>query len=387
MLEMCQKGHIWADKLHAPSLSHSEAWTSFTLQLYPGMSWGISTVVSSSHELFEATCPVYFKCLPLLGVQRHIELPWCTLPESYQGNGMPNFVLHSLASKLQLIQCLCGFDDATSRSVLMGYKSFLMEIGMYGNTLAYDYTRFSGLATNNTWFKNVWELMHDFRVKAAFSNEFQLHPIRVGDASLMDLFSRHHSGSDLSALNIFRECKKVVHLSCIIMCDGRTINPDCFSMTRGHSDRHKFPLLHYPTHADHSLWKAALKMISSSFYTFPTQLGDYVDTPHKSFWWHTGPRGLTLHETIDEESYSVYVLQLQHSSRSGKIFLKANTVRGSSPLLYYASVNIMHDSTVHLHSWTKLWSLEPTTTLFWNVIKSYNNPSLWDNLRCKGDGS
>jgi hypothetical protein len=37
------------------------------------------------------------------------------------------------------------------------------------------------------------------------------------------------------------------------------------------------------------------------------QLRDYVDTPHKSFQWHTGPRGLTLHETIDEESYLVYV--------------------------------------------------------------------------------
>ncbi len=159
------------------------------------------------------------------------------------------------------------------------------------------------------------------------------------------------------------------------MCDGQTINPDCFSMMRGHSDRHKFPL-HYPTHADHSLWKAALKMICSSFYTFPTQLEDYIDTPHKSFWWHAGPRGLMLHETIDEESYVVYVLQSGRSSRSGKIFLKANTVQGSSPLIYYASVNIMHDSTVRLHSWTKSWSPEPTPTMFWNVIKSYNNPSL-----------
>ena len=170
MVEMCPKGHIWADKLHAWPLSHLEAWTSFTLQLYPGMSWGISTVVLSSHKLFEATRPVYFKCLPLLCVQPHIELPWRTLPKSYQGIGMPNFALHSLASKLQLIQCIWGFNDATSCSMLMGYESFLMEIGMYGHTLAYDYTRFSELATNNTWFKNVWELMYDFRVKAAFTN-------------------------------------------------------------------------------------------------------------------------------------------------------------------------------------------------------------------------
>jgi hypothetical protein len=58
---------------HSPTLklglSHFEAWTSFTLQLYPGMSWGLSTVVLLSRELFEATQPVYYKYLPLLGIQ------------------------------------------------------------------------------------------------------------------------------------------------------------------------------------------------------------------------------------------------------------------------------------------------------------------------------
>jgi hypothetical protein len=54
ILEMCHKGHIWADKLHVWPVSHSEAWTSFTLQLYPGMSWGFSMVALLSHELIEA---------------------------------------------------------------------------------------------------------------------------------------------------------------------------------------------------------------------------------------------------------------------------------------------------------------------------------------------
>jgi hypothetical protein len=172
MLEMRCKGLIWADKLHAQPLSHSEAWTSFTLQLYPGMSWGISTVVLSSHKLFEAIQPVCFKCLPLLDVQCHIELPWRTLPKSYQGFGLPNFALHSFASKLQLTQCIWGFDDAASRSMMMGYESFLMDIGMYGNSLGYNYNQYSRLAMDNTWFKNVWELLRDFSVEATFGEEF-----------------------------------------------------------------------------------------------------------------------------------------------------------------------------------------------------------------------
>jgi hypothetical protein len=181
------------------------------------MSWGISTVVLSSHELFEATPPVYFKCLPLLGVQCHIELSWLTLPKSYQGIGLPNFALHSLASKLQLIQCIWGFDDAASCSMMMGYESFLMDIEMYSNYLGCNYNQYSGLPTNNTWFKNVWHLLHDFSVEATFGEEFQLHQIREGDCSLMDLFFRHYSGSDLVTLNVFRQHKKVIHIFCIVL--------------------------------------------------------------------------------------------------------------------------------------------------------------------------
>ncbi len=150
MAEMCKKGFTWADKLHAHPLIHSQAWTSFSPQLYPGMLWGLSTVVLSTHKFYEATRPVYFKCLPLLGMQRHIELPWHTLPEAYQGISLPNFSLHLLAAKLQLIQCLWGFSNAALLSLTMGYKSFLMEVGLYGNTLSYNYKLFAVLATDNT---------------------------------------------------------------------------------------------------------------------------------------------------------------------------------------------------------------------------------------------
>jgi hypothetical protein len=103
--------------------------------------------------LYLATKPVYCRCLPLLGVQRHIEIHWKTLPKPYQGISLPNFALLSLASKLALIQCIWGFKDAVLMPLPMGYESFVMDIGMYGNALSLNYDRFSILATNGTWFK------------------------------------------------------------------------------------------------------------------------------------------------------------------------------------------------------------------------------------------
>jgi hypothetical protein len=178
--KMCWKGHNWADHLHFRPLPHSNAWTSFRLQLLPGMSWQISTVVLSSHKLYLATKPVYFNPLPLLGIQRHIELPWQILPKAYQGIGLPNFALLLLASNLQLIQCIWGFNDAASTALQMGYESFIMDIGMYGNTLSLNYKLFSILVTEGTWFKNVWELLHNFNTTASFGADNQIHPVRVG---------------------------------------------------------------------------------------------------------------------------------------------------------------------------------------------------------------
>jgi len=64
-----------------------------------------------------------------------------------------------------------------SRSLMMGYKSFMIEIGLYGNTMDYDYKAYSILATNGTWYKNVWELVHYFKISLAFQSEYHLGPV------------------------------------------------------------------------------------------------------------------------------------------------------------------------------------------------------------------
>jgi hypothetical protein len=36
---------------------------------------------------------------------------------------------------------------------MIGYESFMVEVGLYGNTMSYKYKTHSMLATNNTWYK------------------------------------------------------------------------------------------------------------------------------------------------------------------------------------------------------------------------------------------
>jgi hypothetical protein len=71
---------------------------------------------------------------------------------------MANYALVSLLLKLLPIQCNWGFDVAHSKAMMMD-ESFMIEVGLYGNTMDYDYKRHSMLVTSNTWFKNIWELV------------------------------------------------------------------------------------------------------------------------------------------------------------------------------------------------------------------------------------
>jgi hypothetical protein len=60
---------------------------------------------------------------------------------------------------------------------MMGYESFMVEIGLYGNNMDHDYKAYSILATNYTWYKNVWELVHYFNIRLAFQREYRLGPV------------------------------------------------------------------------------------------------------------------------------------------------------------------------------------------------------------------
>ena len=100
---MVQKGLDWVDCLRTKPISRADAWLSFYLQLFPGMSWGLVTVCMSPLKLDKKFQKVYEKALPFLGVNRKIKCEWRTLPEMYQGLGLPNFPLIALSSKISFL--------------------------------------------------------------------------------------------------------------------------------------------------------------------------------------------------------------------------------------------------------------------------------------------
>jgi hypothetical protein len=75
------------------------------------------------------------------------------------------------------------------------------------------------------------------------------------------IFSPDSGISSHSFGRSYRQFKKVIHLSCIILSDGCTVDKDCLNLTEGRSDHHKFPLQR-PSRTAQTLWATAIRRIT-----------------------------------------------------------------------------------------------------------------------------
>jgi hypothetical protein len=85
--------------------------------------------------------------------------------------------------------------------------------------------------------------------------------------------------ADIVSLNIMRMHKKVIHMSEIVLFDSKTIKLEMFTNIPGTSDMREFPYQR-PTLADLSIWKIALRKISSEFHDLTVPLREYIAPPH-----------------------------------------------------------------------------------------------------------
>ena len=166
---MVQKGLDWVDCLKTKPVIRSDAWLSFYLQILPTISWRLVTVCMPPKKLDFQYQRIYARALPFLGVNSKIKREWRTLPEQYQGLGMPNFPLLALAEKLTFLVGNWGLiGQAHSDALSMAYENFLIEVGLYGSPLNWKYDEYGTLSTEATWFQNLWQLVSIFGVEVTF---------------------------------------------------------------------------------------------------------------------------------------------------------------------------------------------------------------------------
>ena len=89
-------------RIKTGKLLRRDAWMDLIAQLLPGINWGLAAVVITPKTLQNCYEDLYYKRIPLLGLNRNIGKEWRTLPERYQGLGLPDFKVHALSKKIHL---------------------------------------------------------------------------------------------------------------------------------------------------------------------------------------------------------------------------------------------------------------------------------------------
>ncbi len=146
-----------------------------------------------------------------------------------------------------------------------------------------------------------------FQYKTRVLVQVPPRPRTTGDNALMSEFIRvGYKQADLLSLNIVRMHKMVIHLSDIIMCDGKTIKRSMLLASAGHLEAYKFPV-QQPTPMDMNIGMTALQMTSSKFNVLTLPLQEYISTTHSRPSWWLSQNGDILHHNIKRNGKEYHV--------------------------------------------------------------------------------
>jgi len=387
--KMRQKGLDWVDCLNTKPLPRRDAWFSFDMQLFPAMSWGLVAVVMSPKKLEEMMQSLYYRVLPCLGINRCITKEWRMLPERYVGLGLPNFVVITLAKKFFFLQCTWEALDAPGKMLKWAYENFVIEVGLYGNPFEWNYESFECLATDGTWFKNVWQLARRLDVEIELEEKYLNQPVRQNDRALIGEFHRiGFEGAALYALKVVANYKQVLHLSDIICCDGITIDRWAMTEEPGMST-HTFPY-EQPTRSDFEHWRDAIRALTSGALYLDRNLGPFIREPQVVYDWRTNTDATVLYRQRvqnGEEMHDVFAKDPSSCvTRHGIQYKWLSTRVGELPGDHYATVHHVDEMTVTLHSRAICPTIQDEPTSFVAALQSFPNQSLWRHFVYDGDG-
>ena len=385
--QMKKHGLDWADKAATQPLPRRLARMSHDLMLVPRMKYGIECLLASPDLLSAEMRKVMFRCLPHLGVNRNFKTEFCTLSRTYQGLELVDWPIEKLSADILVMLQHWDSPGVLGCCLREAYQLLQMETGLEGVIFSHKFAHYGVLATHS-WMKILWEYLDFLDIDFMLSPTTNIPPVREGDSSIIQvLFSLGWRAGRLAAVNRVRKFHRVHCLSCITSCDGKTIRPSVLSRVPSQSNRAWS--LESPSVTDFRLWRTAMQHLSSSTFRLQTPLGRFIGTPHIDSQWFTDADKHVLCREIEDGSFALYDLDLPaRFTRSGLRYTFRHYTSVDPQLSHHATVIVKDRSSFfHLHSSAPRHSLSLTPVSFLAVLQSWENQSLWDNLRVDGDGS
>jgi hypothetical protein len=385
---MVDKGYKWSRRVLNSKLQAKDAWFSFRTQAIMSVKYGLVPLMASWSSIEHTVSKWYYHCLPALGVNRSIGHEWRMLPVEYQGLGLPNLALEKLAESLQLIQHHWSRRTKLGQALRLAFELVQVETGLRGNFLLRNYDTYGRLATH-TWFKQLWEMVHHFRVEVVLADEFIVPPIRENDKVLMEEVLQMLPYHQWVPFNRARKYFQIYFLSHLVMCDGSTVNPSAVepSFTTHRSTSMRFPK-EQPTDADFDIWKHTIRRLTSPTLTLSPPLGRFLRTCPEYDTWQTNTDRSYIVQQNNDTSYRVYYPAQQHyRTRGHNYFEYHHTTPHPPPCTLTASVLPHNTYKVVLHSTSSLKQVThaPTEPFLTKLQKGLQS-LIWRSSKFDEDG-
>ena len=199
--------------------------------------------------------------LPALGINRHISRTIAYGPRRYQGLGILDLWTLQGILKLWLAVAHGDAPTITGCSLRAVLSLHMVELGLPGSFLTYNYAMFSHLTTNS-WLKQLWHFCRQTDLCLVPSIP-PIQPAREHDQFLMLIFSRYgYRSTSLYHLNLCRLWCHAVRLSDVVTSDGFRLHPLSWN-GQPHDDTGRD--IQWPTHGRPTpkcwcLWQSALRL-------------------------------------------------------------------------------------------------------------------------------
>jgi hypothetical protein len=289
--QLRKTGLEYASRLQARNPLTRDCWMGTWYQLYPKLIYGAVALTHNPDKLEAVFQLVWYSLLPSLKVNRHITKEFCMRPLWFQGLALPNPNIDVLSSKIHLIQKHWGRPgDIVGDMLAAAYLVFQNEVGIRGKVLLWPFEKYGALATHG-FFRNLWQLLSKYGVSLRLPRDSSSSVLRIDDRPLMEavIDTSIFSTAELVAINRFCHHKRVHSIGDMVCCDGLTIKPSMFTMTKGRSSL-EFPCQR-PTRAQLNLWKHAVGSITISGIRLRTPLGAFTTDSHRPDKWFTNADG------------------------------------------------------------------------------------------------
>jgi hypothetical protein len=245
-LSYIKKASIWVHRMQNGHLPCHMAWTAYTLQLWPGLQYGLGTMTNDLEPAEDLLHTEDHKTLNVLGVLRNVTKGLRWLHTTFGGFGLLSLPTEQLISRVNMLMQHYHASTNLGRKLDASLRYLQLQLGTHHNPLLLDYAKWGQLAPLS-WVKMLWQLLHYFNIHLHM--EFSTISLpRERDQVLMEIFFTEDDSPE--TIRSLGRCRGALEAFFLSEADGRYLKQFVFDPgSKNTKSKFKFPCK-YPSSND-----------------------------------------------------------------------------------------------------------------------------------------